>query len=149
MARRGAAAPPPGNGQERQAGRQAPPPSSEAREALHHKLSELGHAHLADAVENSRVEVVAADLRIATSKIYRRYFTDPAMAAAVREVFGKPLRLAVTVEEGAAPASAPLAAPPRDDETMERALANPEVQRFQEVFPGSSVYKVRNLKESM
>ena len=70
------------------------------------------------------------------------------MADAVREVFGKPLRLSVTIDEGGGP-SAPLApSVPREDEVRERALANPEVQRFQEVFEGSRIYKVRNLKES-
>jgi len=46
-------------------------------------------------------------------------------------------------------ASAPLAPPPanNEDEATRRALANPEVQRFQEVFDGK-IYKVRNLKES-
>ena len=33
-----------------------------------------------------------------------------------------------------------------EDEATRRALANPEVQRFQEVFDGK-IYKVRNLKE--
>ena len=70
------------------------------------------------------------------------------MNDAVREVFGKPLRLIVAVDEGEAP-SAPLAPPPpQEDEVRERALANPEVRRFQEVFEGSRIYKVRNLKES-
>jgi hypothetical protein len=108
----------------------------------------LGHAHLADAVENSRIAVSGSELRIVTAKNYKIYFGDPAMATAVHEVFGKPLRLNVTVDEGGGPA-APLAPPvPQEDEVRERALANPEVQRFQEVFEGSKIYKVRNLKES-
>jgi DNA polymerase-3 subunit gamma/tau len=120
----------------------------DARAQLHKRLSELGHAHLADAVENSRIAVSGSDLRVATSKNYKIYFGDAAMADAVREVFGKPLRLSVTIDEGGGP-SAPLApSVPREDEVRERALANPEVQRFQEVFEGSRIYKVRNLKES-
>jgi DNA polymerase-3 subunit gamma/tau len=134
-----------------QEGRPGGPPhpeGSDAREMLHRRLSELGHAHLADAVENSAVAVSGSELRIATSKNYKIYFGDPAMAAAVSEVFGKPLKLNVTVAESGGPA-APLAPPvPHEDEVRERALANPEVQRFQEVFEGSKIYKVRNLKES-
>jgi hypothetical protein len=38
------------------------------------------------------------------------------------------------------------AAPPTDDEATSRALSNPEVQRFREVF-GGEIRKVRNLKE--
>jgi len=48
------------------------------------------------------------------------------------------------VGQQAAPVSAPPAA--NDDEVTSRALANPEVQRFREVF-GGEVRKVRNLKE--
>ena len=134
----------------KQEGRPGGPPHQEgdARELLHRRLSELGHAHLADAVENSRIAVSGSELRIVTAKNYKIYFGDPAMATAVHEVFGKPLRLNVTVDEGGGPA-APLAPPvPQEDEVRERALANPEVQRFQEVFEGSKIYKVRNLKES-
>jgi hypothetical protein len=115
---------------------------------LHRRLSELGHAHLADAVENSRIAVSGSDLRVATSKNYKIYFNDAAMNDAIREVFGKPLRLQITIDEGDGP-SAPLASPvPQEDQVRERALANPEVQRFQQVFEGSKIYKVRNLKES-
>jgi DNA polymerase-3 subunit gamma/tau len=124
------------------------PKEGDARGLLHRRLSELGHAHLADAVENSAVAVSGSDLRVATSKNYKIYFNDAAMNDAVREVFGKPLRLQITINEGDAP-SAPLASPvPQEDQVRERALANPEVQRFQQVFEGSKIYKVRNLKES-
>ena len=34
-----------------------------------------------------------------------------------------------------------------EDEVTVRALAHPEVQRFQQMFPGSMVRTVRNLKE--
>ena len=44
----------------------------------------------------------------------------------------------------ALPATA--AATRTEDEATSRALANPEVQRFQEVF-GGEIRKVRNLKE--
>ena len=125
-----------------------PGPPHDARELLHRRLSELGHAHLADAVENSRIAVSGSDLRVATSKNYKIYFSDAVMNDAVREVFGKPLRLSITVDEGDGPA-APLAPPvPQEDEVRERALSNPEVQRFQQVFEGSKIYRVRNLKES-
>jgi hypothetical protein len=122
-------------------------PTGDARTMLHARLSELGHAHLADAVECSEIAVAGSDLQIAAAKNYRLYFSDPAFASAVRDVFGKPMRLVVTVaaeDRQTAPIAPPAAAP---DEARERALANPEVQRFQEVFPGSTVYKVRNLKE--
>jgi hypothetical protein len=48
------------------------------------------------------------------------------------------------VGEAAAPIAPPVAR--NEDEATERAMANPEVQRFQELFDGK-IYKVRNLKE--
>jgi hypothetical protein len=42
----------------------------------------------------------------------------------------------------------PQAQPPAAaDEATGRALENPEVQRFREVFPGAEVRVVRNLKD--
>jgi DNA polymerase-3 subunit gamma/tau len=131
--------------------KRAGPPSSsglDPRAQLHKRLSELGHAHFADAVENSRIEISGSDLKVATTKNYKIYFTDPVMADAVREVFGKPLRVNVTIEESEGPAAPLSALVPQEDEVRDRALANPEVQRFQQVFEGSRIYKVRNLKES-
>jgi hypothetical protein len=57
----------------------------------------------------------------------------------------------VEVAEGRASASVAgpsgKAAPtPEENEAMERALANPDVQRFQELFPGSQVRRVDDLK---
>jgi hypothetical protein len=54
------------------------------------------------------------------------------------------MRLKVIIGEPGE-AAAPMAAP-SEDEATRRAMANPEVQRFQEVFDGK-IYKVRNLKE--
>jgi hypothetical protein len=52
----------------------------------------------------------------------------------------------VKVADGAAnPAPA---TPPAQDEIAARALAHPEVQKFQELFPGSQVRKVRDLREN-
>jgi DNA-binding NtrC family response regulator len=70
---------------------------------------------------------------------------------ALQQLGSRPYRIKVTVGDTGAP-STPLAAapaspaPPRDDEATSRALANPEVQRFREVF-GGEIRKVRNLKE--
>ncbi len=130
----------------------APASDSAGRERLHAHLTQLGLTHLADAVENARIAVSGGELQIATTKTYVIYFRDRQMADAVREVFGRPLKLQVTISEEAGLASS--GDPPRapttastGDAATERALANPEVQRFQDAFPGSKVYKVRNLKE--
>jgi len=129
----------------------APQPAAEPgdpRERLHAWLSEKGLAHLADAVENARITLAGNELAIVAPKTYALYLKDRGFADAVREVFGRPLGMKLTIGE-AAESAAPLAAvpaPEAEDEVTQRALANPEVRRFRELF-GGEIRKVRNLKE--
>jgi DNA polymerase-3 subunit gamma/tau len=127
-----------------------PMTAGDPRERLHVWLHEKGNAHLADAVENSSLTIAGGDLNVVAPKSYALYFRDPVFEDAVREVFGRPLRMKLTTGEAAAgPAPISMAAPPKaeaEDEVTGRALANPEVRRFREVF-GGEVRKVRNLKE--
>ena len=124
--------------------------TGDARERLHKHLTETGHAHLADAVENAGIAVAGSDLQITAPKSYSLYFNDRNFTDAVKEVFGRPLRIKITAGEATSGpvAAAPLPKPAAEgeDEVTGRALANPEVQRFREVF-GGEVRKVRNLKE--
>jgi DNA polymerase III subunit gamma/tau len=125
-----------------------PPMSSgDPRELLHSYLHEKGMAHLADAIENATITVTGTELAVVTGKTYSLYFKDSGMEAAVREVFGKPLRIKVTIGDADPPAAIHLAPSAAEDQVTSRALAHPEVRRFQEVF-GGEVRKVRNLKES-
>jgi DNA polymerase-3 subunit gamma/tau len=134
-------------------------PAGDPRDRLHSYLHEKGLTHLADAVENARIAISGADLNVVAPKSYALYFNDRAMTDAAREVFGRPLRLKFATDEAGEPASpggapgpggAPPGAPPAagniEEETAARALANPEVQRFREVF-GGEIRRVRNLKE--
>jgi DNA polymerase-3 subunit gamma/tau len=122
-------------------------PTGDPRDRLHSYLHEKGLTHLADAVENARITVSGSDLNVVAPKSYALYFNDRAMADAAREVFGRPLRLKFATDETGEPASHPTpAAGNIEEETTGRALANPEVQRFREVF-GGEIRKVRNLKE--
>ena len=128
-----------------------PAPAGDPRERLHSYLHEKGLTHLADAVENARISVSGADLNVVTPKSYALYFSDRAMADAASEVFGRPLRLKIAIDDAGEPASpgpggAPAAAGNNEEEVTGRALGNPEVRRFREVF-GGEVRKVRNLKE--
>jgi len=131
----------------------APMAAGDARERLHSYLHEKGMTHLADAVENATITETGAELSVVVGKTYGMYFKDAGMEAAVREVFGRPLRIKVTVGEVTAggsgrPTTALHVAPSAsEDQAASRALAHPEVRRFQEVF-GGEVRKVRNLKES-
>ena len=130
---------------------EAPPMTAgDPRQRLHAWLHEHNHAHLADAVENASLTVTGGDLNIVAPKSYSLYFKDRGFEDAVREVFGRPLRMKLTTGEAATDAAPiSMAAPPKteaEDAVTGRALANPEVQRFREVF-GGEVRKVRNLKE--
>jgi DNA polymerase-3 subunit gamma/tau len=131
------------------AGAPAPAPSGDPRELLHSYLHEKGLTHLADAVENARITVSGADLNVTVPKSYALYFNDRAMTDAAREVFGRPLRLKIAINDADAGEPAALLTPATgkgEDEVTARALANPEVRRFREVF-GGEIRKVRNLKE--
>ncbi|MGA3016468.1 MAG: DNA polymerase III subunit gamma/tau [Bryobacteraceae bacterium] len=129
----------------------APMTAGDPRERLHSYLHGKGLTHLADAVENARLAVTGSDLQVVSAKSYALYFRDRGFEEAVRECFGRPLRVRFEIGD-AAPAStpAPASAPPAvtEDQTTSRALSHPEVQRFREVFPAGEIRKVRNLKES-
>ena len=120
------------------------------RERLHAHLMQHGLTHLADAVEHSLLSASGSELQITTAKTYKLYLEDRHFEAAVKEAFGKPMRIKITVGEtgagettGGAPPAQPMNA---SDDATTRALANEEVRRFREVF-GGEVRKVRNLKE--
>jgi hypothetical protein len=99
-------------------------------------------------VENSRITVTASELQIAAGKSYALYFRDPKLGEVVCEVFGRPLKIQINTSDEAGPTPPPASpATLTEDDITQRALSNPEVRRFQEAFPGSKVYKVRNLKE--
>jgi DNA polymerase-3 subunit gamma/tau len=127
---------------------------ADARQRLHAWLLEAGMTHLADAVENATIAVAGGDLAVTAPKSYGLYFKDKVFEQATREVFGRTLRVKMTVADSAAPQ--PTLAGPRpvqtaaqaaeEDETTTRALADPEVQRFREIL-GGEVRRVRNLKE--
>ena len=124
----------------------AGPAAGQPQQQLHAHLSQKGLTHLADAVENSSVTIAGSDLQVVTAKSYKLYFDDKQFAEAVRAVFGRPLRIQVTIGAGEEPAAAMPPAAIQTDDATSRALANPEVRRFREVF-GGEVRRVRNLKE--
>jgi hypothetical protein len=66
---------------------------------------------------------------------------------AALQALGKSYRIKVTF--GRPENVAPVAARPAtgEDEIMQRAMADPAVQSFREVFPDAEIRQVRNLKE--
>ena len=119
------------------------------RSRLYNSLMENKQAHLADAVEHSQIEEVGADLVFTTLKMYQMYLKSAEFDAVVKRVHGKPARIVIKIGEASAAPVASAMTPPavKNNETSERALAHPEVQKFKELFPDSQVRAVRNLKE--
>jgi DNA polymerase III subunit gamma/tau len=97
-------------------------------------------------VENSRVTESGGELQFLTTPAYKLALRPDDLNKALKQITSRPLRIKVTV--GDVGVQTPAAAPAKatEDEATSRALANPEVQRFRDVF-GGEVRKVRNLKE--
>jgi DNA polymerase-3 subunit gamma/tau len=122
------------------------PEEGDWRLRLHAALVELGMQFTADAVENSRVVESAGELQFFTTPIYKLALRPDDLNKALKQISSRPLRIKVTVGDVGVQAPAVPAASATEDEATSRALANPEVQRFRDVF-GGEVRKVRNLKE--
>jgi DNA polymerase-3 subunit gamma/tau len=111
-------------------------------------LQESKLTHVADAVGHSEASETPAEITFTAPKMYQMFLKGQEFEAAVRRVAGRTVRITLKVGE-AAPAAMKAAEPSTvKDEATERALAHPEVKRFQELFPESQVRAVRNLKES-
>ena len=130
------------------------PPESAAsgdwRTRFHSAFTELAMTFTADAVENARIVESNGELQFTVTKADSLALKPDDIQKALRHMGAKPQRVKVTVGDPGTAAQAPIAkaAPPaeEEDDVTNRALANPEVQRFREVF-GGEVRKVRNLKE--
>jgi DNA polymerase-3 subunit gamma/tau len=128
---------------------EAPPVPSDWRQRLHGALVELGMPFTADAVENSCIVESAGELEFVTSAANKLMLRPDELQQALKRVSPRAMRIKVTVGDAGSAPSGPLDKPlarPTEDEATVRALANPEVQRFREVF-GGEIRKVRNLKE--
>ena len=126
--------------------------AGDTRSRLRAALIEARQTHVADALEHSELAESANELAFTTPRMYGMYLKQPEFEAAVRQVMGKPVRVTIKIGDASPGASAPATAqaPPaatKPDEAATRALAHPEVRRFQEMFPDSQVRTVRNLKE--
>jgi DNA polymerase III subunit gamma/tau len=122
------------------------------RQQLHAALMELGMPFTADAIENASVTESGGELQIVTSKAYSFALRPEDLNKAIRHISSRPIRLKILIGEAGSDTAKPIAAPAAkapsaaEDQAATRALSNPEVQRFREVF-GGEVRKVRNLKE--
>ncbi len=115
------------------------------RERLHAALLELGMQFTADAIEHSTVAEARGELQFTTPDEFRLAMNEKDILKAVQKIAGKPMR--IKVKFGGLETAAPPALSQPPDDANERALAHPEVRRFQEIFPDAQVRVVRNLKE--
>jgi DNA polymerase-3 subunit gamma/tau len=128
--------------------------SGDLRSRLLATLAEAKQAHLADALEHSDVQESANEVVFTTPKMYQMYLKSPDLDTAVKRLLGRPVRITIKVGEVQAQPEAAPAKPASalggtaGGEAAARALAHPEVQRFQEMFPDSQVRAVRDLRET-
>jgi len=125
----------------------APAGAIDWRNRLHAALVELELPFTADAVEHSRVTETGNVLEFVTPKEFMLAMRAEDISKAVQRISSRPFKIKVTAGEGApAGRSAASAVEQKPDDAAQRALANPEVQRFREVF-GGEVRTVRDLKK--
>jgi DNA polymerase-3 subunit gamma/tau len=126
-------------------------PLKDFKSGLHAALVESGLKMSADAVQHSQVAVEGREIVFSTGKTFVLGLRDPAVAKAAAVLLGGPVKIRVDVDASIAPAGVPAANATEEnragDEISQRALADPGVKRFQELFPGAHVRAVRNLND--
>jgi DNA polymerase-3 subunit gamma/tau len=135
------------------ASRSAAPASAPAGDTLRDKLIALLEQKTArvalDAVRNSDIVESPGGVEFITTKIQSMGLRGADFERIVAQAAGHGVKVKITLTEAttAAASAASAAASAEADAASERALADPAVQRFQELFPDSKVRGVRDLKE--
>jgi DNA polymerase-3 subunit gamma/tau len=113
-------------------------------------LLEQKTARLAlDAVRNSEIVEAPGAVEFVTTKLHSMGLRGADFEKTVAQAVGRPVKVTITLTESSATSATtgPAAASIEADAAAERALASPEVQHFQKLFPDSKVRGVRDLKE--
>ena len=113
------------------------------RKELHAVLTEMGMAFTADGVEHSDITEAGTVLQFVAPKEFLLAMKPADLAKAVQRVSTRTFQIKVT--PGEVQCAEPVAESKQEDEVSRRALENPEVQRFRELF-GGEVRTVRDLK---
>ncbi|MDX2178802.1 MAG: DNA polymerase III subunit gamma/tau [Bryobacteraceae bacterium] len=124
------------------------PSSGSLQQRLAEALVAGGKKMSADAVLQAEMIEAPEGVTFRVVKEFAYTLGRPDIQKALAQVAGRAVK--VTVVE-VSERTAPVAAAPKStarDEAAERALANPEVQRFQELFPGSQIRKVEDLRDA-
>jgi DNA polymerase-3 subunit gamma/tau len=115
------------------------------REKLHTALMELQMPFTADAVEHSQVTEAGSVLEFITPKEFSLAMRAEDISNALQRVSQRSFKIKITLGESASHGPPIATPPPEPDEVARRALENPEVQRFRDIF-GGEVRAVRDLK---
>ncbi len=121
------------------------PVDGDLKERLVAHLVENKKRFSADAVAHANVVEAGAVVKFSAAKAYVRPLQSRDIAAALQAVLGRMAKIEV-VQDDSVVAAAAASKPAEDDEaTRERALSNPQVQRYLETFPEAKVRGVRDL----
>jgi DNA polymerase III subunit gamma/tau len=126
----------------------AAPPAADSplKERLLAYLNENKKKFSADAVQNARVEETGGGVKFLAPREFVRPLQSRDIAAALTAVMGRMARVEVVQDDTVVEAKAAAPKAQEDDEaTRERALGNPQVQRYREIFKDAIVRSVRDL----
>ena len=129
------------------------PEGGDLRAILYAGLHECKLPHTADAIEASEVVEQNGMLIITVPHRLHEMSLKSDLPGVIEKITGRPMKIQVKVGQVVAAANASTLQKPAsnskggDDAVRERAMSNPDVQRFQEMFPEGSIRQVRNLKE--
>ena len=129
----------------------APTNDTEWINRLHTAMTEAGLTFSADAILQASAAIVNSELIITAPKTFQLDLGREEVLNALKKMGLPTQRFKVVFGDAKpvqrqAPGSVSGGVVTKDDETTERALAHPEVQKFRELF-GGEVRTVRNLKE--
>ena len=101
----------------------------------------------ADAVAHSEILERPDGITFAAPVEFGLSLRSPDVQKALAQVLGRTTKINFEVNEGAGESHNSAAAQKKEDgDTTRRALENPEVRRYQELFPDSHVRRVEDLK---
>lgn len=127
----------------------AAPASTSLKQSLHAALTEAGIMMSADAVEHASIAEANGEIVFTAPPEYLLALKDPALTKALQAIIGRPPKIKIVAGSSAADAGTAQKKSPDagkiNEEAEKRALAHPEVQKFQELFPDAEIRTVRDL----
>ena len=129
------------------------PENASLKAKLHAILLERGNKFSADSIETAAVTEAAGGIQITASAAdLLSLKTDKTLPAICEQTIGRPVKITFVTGDPGSAAQEDLAQKKKtlDDSTgaQQRAREDPEVKRFQELFPGSTIRAVRDLSDT-